>query len=269
MLYVVERTAHSFPATTRNGNVTLSGFDKLEAIPCHAMPWYFTTRFGIPSSLHKVLAGIGTRTCFPSRRLVLQGYFGLTANDKHVEESTSEEGNSGNIVEDQHPGVHSEPKAQKGDKDEVQALPAESVHESKVLAQGVIDARDGGPPHEFVDKQHDRKEDHVKGQKWFAQVVGLNSVSAAATVVGAVVVGRFLVDPSAADGNLGENTESGHQDRESHVQDAEQAQEPPAVSAGRSLAVLAVKSGFDDDLMFVCYLMVSLDWIGLHCIKLN
>jgi len=183
-------------------------------------------RLGIPF-LHNVLVWIGSRTRLLSRRLVLQGCFGLVANDKHVQESTDEEKNSGKVVEYQHPGFPSEPKTQKGDKDEVQALPAESVHESKVLAHAVIEARDGGPPHEFVAKQQDRKEDHVKGQKWFAHVRTV--IVAAAAVVGSGIV---PVDPSIADGHEGEHTEGGHQDRESHVQDAEHAQDAPAASAG-------------------------------------
>jgi len=169
-------------------------------------------------------------------------YFGLGVDDKNVQASSDQKRNPGKIIENQDAGISSESKAQKGDKNEIQSLSLESVHESKVLAHIVVERSHWRPPHEFVNEQQDREQNHVKGQEGFAEIVStvhLIVVVVVDGVIGGIVVAGCL-DASLVDRNEGEDTESGHHYSKTHVQQAEHAEETSSLSGDGSLSVLSI-----------------------------
>jgi len=173
--------------------------------------------------LHHVLIVCGDS----SRRLVFPGDLGPVADDKDVQEATDQKCDPGEVVEERDLGFLSQTQAQKRHKDEVESLPAEAVHEPKIEAHAVVDLGRRGPPHEFVEEEEDGKEDHVKGQKGFAQDL----------------------DPVLMDPDDGKDAQERHQDRQSHVQDAEHAQDAPALSFERSMSVRPIGSCDRDTLI--------------------
>ena len=152
--------------------------------------------------------------------------------------------NPGKVIQHQDPSIRSQSKTQKCHKDEIQSLSTESVHESKILAHVAVECLEETghwtPPHEFVTKQQDGKEDHVKGQEGFAEVVFLVDLVATATAIGVATTITGRRDARVGDGHFGQDSEGGHQYRESHVEQAETAQEASSLSADGSLSVLAM-----------------------------
>jgi len=198
------------------------------------------------TTLHHVLVVVttlavhgGTR----SGRLVFLGGLGPVTNDKDVQESRRQKGDAGKVIENLDRGVLAQSEAQKGDKDQVQSLAPEAVHESKILAHVVVEIGHRGPPHEFVEEEEGGKEDHVKGQEGFAEahLEKAAAALAATRTTGSVVVHAIAIAAALVVGRSpaenGQHAEGGHHKGQPHVEKTQHREEASALSARRSLSV--------------------------------
>ena len=110
---------------------------------------------------------------------------------------------------DTRPFVIVQSNRQEGDKDEIESLGSQAVHETKVFAKGPVNGGKGLPPTEFVKEQNAGKNQHVRAEKALGHVFDVR---------------RLIVDN-------GQGAERPHGGRQAHAPEGNEGQKASAFAA--------------------------------------